>query len=348
MNKRKFLQMATGLGAAACLPQASQAEDAIKGLAGLPVADAHAHPHGLFSNRPPDSSTPSTEALEQIGMKLCALSAVGDLNALRGRFGSHFNETFNQLGMVTRLNEKARVRVVRTAADLRTIMTTQGITGTIMAIEGADALDGQLQNLAAFHELGVRMVTLVHERDNELGFNQRSDADGPLTTFGQQVIERMNEIGMLVDVAHAKTKTLQDIVNASTRPVVDSHTSPVLPGEERQPSRRLRTWQEMEWIAKTGGVVCTWPFACAGAQSERTTLHHWAKEIVQMKSRLGIEHCGLGTDGGGGLPRLVRGWRSIADLPALVAAMRELGLSQEDIAAYVGGNFLRVLGKNLD
>jgi microsomal dipeptidase-like Zn-dependent dipeptidase len=68
---------------------------------------------------------------------------------------------------------------------------------------------------------------------------------------------------------------------------------------------------------------------------------------VLMKSRLGIEHCGLGTDGGGGLPRLIKGWDSIASLPQLIVAMRDVGLTQDDIAAYVGGNFLRVLGKCL-
>jgi microsomal dipeptidase-like Zn-dependent dipeptidase len=62
-----------------------------------------------------------------------------------------------------------------------------------------------------------------------------------------------------------------------------------------------------------------------------------------MKARLGIEHVGFGTDSGGGLPRVVSGWSSQASLPALIAAMREAGLSQADIAAYVGGNVLRVL-----
>jgi microsomal dipeptidase-like Zn-dependent dipeptidase len=103
----------------------------------------------------------------------------------------------------------------------------------------------------------------------------------------------------------------------------------------------------MEWIAKSGGVVCTWPFAFSGKNSERTKLGHWANEIVLMKSRLGIEHCGLGTDGGGGLPRMIKGWDSIASLPLLIAALHEAGLTQDDIAAFAGGNFLRVLGQCL-
>jgi membrane dipeptidase len=152
---------------------------------------------------------------------------------------------------------------------------------------------------------------------------------------------------MLVDVAHAGRRTLLDVTEVSKAPVIDSHTSPYLPGEEGRGPRRQRTWQEMEAVAKTGGVVCTWPLSVSGARSERTTLAHWAAEVATMKSRLGIEHCGLGTDGGGGLPRLVEGWDSIASWPALASAMLQAGLSRDDLAAFLGGNVVRVLAAAL-
>jgi membrane dipeptidase len=215
--------------------------------------------------------------------------------------------------------------------------------GAAAGIEGGDALEGRLRNLDAFHDEGVRMMTLVHDRDNEIGCNQRSGTDGPLSRFGVQVVERMNSLGMLVDVAHAKGGTLKGIAEVCARPLVDSHTSPLAPGEDGPGLRRLRPWPEMELIAKTGGIVCTWPFAYAGNRSQRTTLGHWAREIAEMKRRLGIEHCGLGTDGGGGLPRLVEGWSTIDSLPGLMAAMRDAGLTPDDIAAFVGGNLLRLL-----
>lgn len=103
----------------------------------------------------------------------------------------------------------------------------------------------------------------------------------------------------------------------------------------------------MELVANTGGVICTWPLSYARVDAPRTTLRHWAEEIVEIKKRLGIEHVGLGTDGGGNLPQKVKGWKSILSLPRLIEAMRKAGLSQDDIAAYVGGNFLRVLKQSL-
>ena len=69
----------------------------------------------------------------------------------------------------------------------------------------------------------------------------------------------------------------------------------------------------------------------------------WAQEILGMKKRLGMDHVGLGTDGGGNIPRLIEGYRDVRDLSQLVAAMREVGLSPEDIKAYMGGNVYRLL-----
>lgn len=349
MERRNFLHCCTaaGLAAAVGAPVTALASEKKADVIDLLIADPHAHPYQLFGSRSFDRSTPTIEIMQQINMALCAFSAVGDMTYMRGRFGTPFADTLGQLGQVKRLEEKGQIRLILKTADLPSLQAPRQTIAGLMTIEGGDALEGQLKNLDVFHDYGVLLMTLMHERDNELGFNQRSSTDGPLTAFGIQVVERMNQLGMVVDVAHASPTSLKAIAAISALPLVDSHTSLVLPDEERQPSRRLRTWQEMELIARSGGIVCTWPFAYAGKNSERMTLQHWAEEIVLMKARLGIEHCGLGTDGGGGLPRFIKGWNSIADLPALIDAMRAAGLSQADIAAYVGGNFLRILGKCL-
>jgi microsomal dipeptidase-like Zn-dependent dipeptidase len=73
------------------------------------------------------------------------------------------------------------------------------------------------------------------------------------------------------------------------------------------------------------------------------TIDDWAEENYAMKERLGIEHIGLGTDGGGVLPEMVEGYKSILDLPKLVDAMGEVGFKRSEIAAYMGGNLFRVI-----
>jgi membrane dipeptidase len=75
----------------------------------------------------------------------------------------------------------------------------------------------------------------------------------------------------------------------------------------------------------------------------RESFDDWAGEIAQMKSRLGMDHVALGTDGGGMMPGLITSYRDYRDLPRLATAMRRAGLSSEDIFAYMSGNFIRVL-----
>ena len=317
-------------------------------LKGLLIADAHAHPNRLYGSRNPDPTSPTTEMMKQLGMAASSFSAVGDAVKYGGRSGPGmlpYNDTMGQLGEVRQLAERKEVQLILKAPDIQSLIASHETPGAIMAIEGGDALEGKIGNLDSFYDYGVRMITVMHDHNNEIGFNQRSQSDGPLTPFGKKVVEKMNECGMLVDVAHSKTGTLKSVMEVSGAPVVDSHTS-LLPGKASSPTR-LRTWSELELIAKSGGVVCTWPFAYSHATGRRRTLRDWAEEIVLMKSRLGMEHCGFGTDGGGHLPETVKGWESIASLPRLIEAMREVGLSREDIAAYAGGNFLRILHKSL-
>jgi microsomal dipeptidase-like Zn-dependent dipeptidase len=350
MERRKFLEYGLGCGISSTTSGLARASDSVEAIpikypSGefLAIADPHAHPNYIHGSRSFDSSMPTVEMMKNVGVTLCAFSAIGDRSRYPGRTGRPFSDTQNQLANVRHLEGRKAIRIALTVTDLQ---SPSGLAG-LMAIEGGDALEGQLKNLDAFHEFGVRHMTLMHDHDNEIGFNQRSNNDGPLTSFGVRVVERMNELGMVVDVAHAKSDTMRHIAQICTRPFVDSHTSLLANGEDGPGLRRLRPWDEMEVIAKSGGVICTWPFAYVGHSSQRTTLAHWADEIVQMKTRLGIEHSGIDTDGGGGLPRMVAGWESIASVGSLIEAMAVAGLTQQEIVAVVGGNFMRVLRKCL-
>ncbi len=353
MDRRAFLAYCvtagatlgvTGInGCARVAPEISPADRAQ--LSGLQIADAHAHPHHLYGSKTYDPTTPTVEMMRGIGMRVSAFSAVGDLTKYPDASGTPYRNTLDQLREVRRLVDDKQVQVLRTAADLQAIGARTGPLGALIAIEGGDALEGDIKHLDSFYEAGVRLITVLHAHNNEIGVHQGSPADGPLTPFGVRVLERMNALGIVVDVAHAKTATLKGIVEVSAAPVVDSHTSllPLPSGATPARPTRLRTWAEMELIAKTGGLICTWPMAYVAGPYHRTTVTQWAEEIRRMKTRLGIEHCGLGTDGGGNLPRTVDGWDSIASLPNLIRAMRDIGLSQEDIFAYTGRNFLRIL-----
>ena len=360
LSRRQFLRYSATIGTSFALSgigsscaQAPQKPSPDKSLLqGIRIVDAHAHPDQFWTDSQSVTDISSTlGAITEIGMTASAFSAVGDISAMRSGNvqDTDYTGTNRQLGHVLHLAKSGKVKLILKSFDLPDVVGTGNPPGALLAIEGGNALGGKTERVDEFYQMGVRMITLMHYQNNDLGdvmsvYGTRQPAPPRtgLTPAGRKVVERMQELGMVVDVAHAQSLTLQQIAEMSKKPVVDSHTSPC-PIPDPPGCARLRNWADMERVAKTGGVVCTWPFAYKTSNANRQTFSDWAREILEMKKRLGMEHVGLGTDGGGQLPELIDGYRDERDLASLAAAMQEAGLSREDIRSYMGGNFIRVL-----
>jgi membrane dipeptidase len=353
MNRREFLLRGTLCGAALLMgkpvwPASSGVSAQEPGLlAGIRIIDPHQHPdkNPAASN---DHSA-SYRFMNAIGAAACCYSAVGDLHNRRYYAGlSVFESTLVQLrwwleGVV----REEKVKLVLKAADIPGLCPSR--PGAILGIEGGDALSGRVDRVDEFYRMGVRIITVVHYHNNEIGdiMKARSGSDpgpyrGGLSREGRAIIDRMQEVGMVVDVAHAEKTTLRQIAAMSRRPLIDSHT-----GLCRRTGNcgRSRTFEEMEIVAGTGGVVCTWPVGWR--RQPKKTFLDWAAELMEMKRRIGMEHIGLGTDGGGGLGTVVEGYRDVRDLELLAKAMLSTGFSREDIAAFMGGNAYRVLAASM-
>ena len=310
----------------ATIPEISPKNENI--LKGVLIIDAHAHP-----------GRGSIGDMQHLGMEASSFSTVGDRVYLsRGKLKmSEFDSTFLQLRRGPKIKVTLdMVKLVLKAADIPNSIGWTDPPGAILAIEGGDPLEGNPDMVDFFYDHGIRMITVIHRHNNEIGDSMNpmtpENWHGGLTPTGRKIIERMQDLGMIVDVAHAHKRTLRQIAEISSAPLVDSHTNP---GH----GHRQRSWKEMEQVAKTGGVICTWPQAFPG----RSTFRSWAKEILKMKQRLGMEHVGLGMDSGGLIDcKLINGYSDIRDLVYLAAEMQEMSLSREDIAAYMGGNFYRV------
>jgi len=355
MNRRAFFRLLGAVLLATGSPDAlaffgspALTAEQRRTLEGLLILDAHAHPDGYRIDGKTRDNAASLEAIRDLGMAACAFAAIGDTAAAtRGRMtGSDYDLAKIQLDFWMNGPVKAgTVTLVRKASDIPAPAGPGTVPGAIFSIEGGDCLSGSPDRVNDLHDYGVRIITLVHLGANELGESTASAQGTGLTAKGRRVVERMQEIGVLVDVAHASLLTLKHVGEVSRRPIVDSHTH-LCASADAARCGRLRTLQGMEIVAKTGGVVCTWPMA-DNARSKRETFRDWAREIKDMKQRLGMEHVGLGTDGGGGLPKFIDGWRDVRDLVRLVGAMREEGFTRKEISAYLGGNFHRVLQKSI-
>lgn len=359
MNRREFLRYSVFCGLSATTgslfsyaqtPQVPAKEKPL--LENIRIIDAHAHPDRYVYNSRPTDDTSTLKAIKKLGMVASCFAAIGDSVFLdQSRVpGTEYHSTKTQLEWWLKgIIKSGRVKLVLKASDIPDAIGRDIPPAAILSIEGGDPLEGNPDRVDEFYRLGVRMITLVHYRNNELGDIMRMWRNldpGPehngLTPAGRKVVERMQNVGMVVDVAHAHSLTLRQIAEMSVKPLLDSYTNPCSI-EDLLRCGRFRTWKDMELVARTGGVVCTWPLAYKQGSTIRVTFLDWAKEILEMKNRLGMEHVGLGTDGGGHLPALIEGYRDVRDLAKLKVAMQEVGFSQEEIGAYMGGNFYRVL-----
>jgi membrane dipeptidase len=356
LNRRRFLKYlgaaALALGCPDAFADLPETDNRTALLKGLRIIDAHAHPERYLSEGQYAENSSTVKAMTEMGMAASIFAAVGDRVYLsNGRLpGTEYRNTMTQLdhwkdGIV----KTGKVKLVRNVSDIPRAPAPGGVPGCILAIEGGDALEGDPERVNEFYRYGVRMITLIHFSNNRLGdcmqnlgsLDSRPRNKG-LTTEGRNVIERMQELGMVVDVAHADSLTLRQIGEITRRPVVDSHSNPCSLANTNH-CGRFRTWKDMEAVAKTGGVVCTWTWGMTQGKTRRETFRDWAREIMEMKKRIGMEHVGLGTDGGGGIPRFIQGYRDIRDLSRLVEAMQDTGFAREEISAYMGGNTYRVL-----
>ena len=353
MNRREFLLRSAICGAALLMENAYSSafggsEDQESDLiAGMRIIDPHQHP-----DKNPAASkdhSASYQFMKAIGAAASCYSAIGDIRNSRYYAGlSTYEATLRQLrwwldGVV----KEVKVTLVLKAADIPGPRPSR--LGAILGIEGGDALSGKVDRVDEFYKIGVRIITVVHYHNNEIGDIMKAHPNsdpgpyrGGLSREGRAIIDRMQEIGMVVDVAHTEKTTLKQIAEMTQRPFMDSHTGLC---RRTGDCGRSRTFEEMEIVAKTGGVVCTWPVGWR--RSPKKTFYDWAAELMAMKKRIGMEHIGLGTDGGGGLGEVVEGYRDVRDLERLAKAMLATGFSREDIAAFMGGNTYRVLSLSM-
>jgi microsomal dipeptidase-like Zn-dependent dipeptidase len=346
MKRRDFLYLGSALLFSLLLdkrsvfakevPQPVSGEDILKGMM---IIDAHSHPDEFFSDRFPRDMSSSMSSIKKLGMKASVFSAIGDKQ--RNSWEESFYGILRQLSGAMDFVDSGKARLILKASDITNATGSPGQVGCILGIEGANPLQGDLQHFDEVYRYGVRVITLGHYRVNEFtDIMTAPPKHGGLSPLGMKAIGKMDTLGIVIDVAHASHNAIKNISEITKKPLLDSHTS--ICHNNTIPCGRFRTWNEMELVAKTGGVVCTWPMARRKEEYYRQTFIDWAKEIVEMKKRLGMEHVGLGTDGGGHLPNTIQGYDDVLDLRKLASAMLEVGLNNDDIAAYMGGNFYRV------
>jgi membrane dipeptidase len=215
-------------------------------------------------------------------------------------------------------------------------------TGGFLTFEGFEPLESDLKLLDVFYDLGLRMASLTHSRRNIFADGtQMGVRGGGLTKQGQDAVRRMNELGILIDLAHLNPAGCWEVIERSEAPVVLSHTSPHRYFPEDASGSPLypdivddRSRDLLDAIAGTGGLVGIIAYS-------QPDVDAYIDDIDYVIRAVGPDHIALGTDFFG-MERAPKGFTTMAELPNLTARLVERGYSDDVIRKFLGENYLRV------
>ena len=240
----------------------------------------------------------------------------------------------------TATGSAGRLRVVTSGEELRQFLQDRSANRArvagILAMEGLQALGGNLARLDTLYDAGFRVMGLTHFFDNEVGGSSAGEVKGGLTEFGRAVISRMEEKQILVDIAHASPRVISDVLDMATRPVIVSHTGvqTVCPGPRNLTDDQIRR------VAANGGIIGIGYWDAAVCDPSPAGIARTVKYVVDL---VGADHVALGSDFDGGTTTRF----DTSELVQITAALLRAGLTADQVRQAMGGNAVRLLQQGL-
>jgi microsomal dipeptidase-like Zn-dependent dipeptidase len=231
-------------------------------------------------------------------------------------------------------------RILKTRQDLDNYLVQRqqnpAITAGLLGLEGAQALEGRLENLDRLYAAGFRVIGLAHFFDNEVSGSAHGITRGGLTPLGHQVLERMTKLNLIVDLAHASAQTIDQVLQTTHRPILVSHTG--VQGTCK--NARNLTDRQLEQIAKSGGVIGIgfWKTAICGDDVSAIV-----RAIRYATNQIGVDHVALGSDFDGA----VRVPFDAANINQITLGLQNGGFTDSEIAKIMGLNVIRLLRQSL-
>jgi len=272
--------------------------------------------------------------------------------------------------------------------DWKTIKSTLK-AGKIVAqygVEGGHMIEDDINRLDTFYNRGVRYMTLTWNNSPSWASSHTAENSSKYTgykglnDFGKQIIQRMNQLGIIVDISHVGEKTFWDAINTTTKPVIASHSN----AYSICPVTRNLKDEQIKAVGKNGGVICLNFFSgfvdsnfskkdmafrkahsaeidsllATGIQREyaftmisdkykteseviKPTIEQLMQHFDHIVKLIGVDHVGIGSDFDG-INSAPQGLSTVLDYPNFTKALIARGYSNKDIKKVLGGNFLRV------
>ncbi len=328
--------------------------------------------------------------LKQGGVDVQFFSVWCDGSYGKGRAFNYANEEIDSLMSIIKRNH-GKIALAKNYEDIMQDMR-QGKLAAMIGVEGGHMIEGRLDYLDSLYRRGMRYMTLTWNNSNgwatsavDETYHRDSLKHLGLTDFGKEVVHRMNQLGVMVDLAHVGRQTFFDAIHTSTKPVIVSHSCvyKICPA-----ARNLRD-DQIRAVKKNSGVICVNFYSgfvdsnyqhkvdafIAEYRPEVDSLEHIKHEsandaafeiltpeekqllrpplsllidhIDYIVKMIGIDYVGIGSDFDGA-ESYPLGLDDVTDYPKITEALLQRGYSKKDIRKILGGNVLRVIKANMD
>lgn len=236
-----------------------------------------------------------------------------------------------------------QIGLAESADDVARLVEAGRLVAAI-GIENGYVIGTDLDLLDRYHELGARYMTLVHNGHNDIADSAQPNQDfgdgatehGGVSDFGARVIERMNDLGIMVDISHASKAAALEAMELSAAPVIASHSS------VRALTDHVRNMDDESLIRlrDNGGVIQIVAYPAYIGGDEPKTVSDLVDHIDYVVDLIGIDHVGISSDFGGGGG--IEGWNDATETPNVTAELVRRGYSAEEINLLWAGNLIRV------
>ena len=258
----------------------------------------------------------------------------------------------------------------RSADDVRRAHA-EGKTAVIFGFQNCSPIEDDIGLVEVCHELGARFMQLSYNNQSLLATGCYEAEDPGITRMGRQVIREMNRVGLVIDMSHSSERSTLDAIEISDRPITVTHANPAA----WHPALRNKSDTLLKVLAESGGMLgfSLYPHHLKGASD--CTLEEFCTMVARTAEMMGIERIGFGSDLCQNQPDSVVAWmrngtwtrstdfgegtadapgfpdqptwfRDNRDFEGILAGLRAVGFSDEEVAAIGGGNWLNFYARS--
>ena len=260
--------------------------------------------------------------------------------------------------------------IARTTDDIRAAAKA-GKIAFLLGFQNSGQFEGRIRYVELFAKLGVRVVQLTYNIQNDVGSSCYEPVDTGLSRYGREVVEEMNRWGILVDCSHVGDRTTLDAIEHSAKPIAITHAN----AASLFPHKRNKNDEVLKALSARGGIIGCATYRNITPDSACDSVDGWAEMVARTVDIVGIDHVGFGTDEGHGVGQPELDWMrygrwtrteqfgagskakpgptnppawlpEVYDLAKVPAALGRVGFSAAEVDKLTSGNWLRVYAAN--